>query len=425
MALGVGLGLLLKTLWDLFNQRPKGQDVDAFTGQELILYPTGSGPFTLTYYIRTKVSLTTNCDSPAVPLIAPEESFGGVEIGCSGKGIRIGLVKGEGRTICGTSGGAPNSPSPAISQINANGSLTTIRNLNNGQVVASGGFNRQNTFSEAIEQVSIRNGSGEIFARTTLPGTETLPRPQAQLLPVPVPVVRAVAPTAPTPQTAPAPGPGLTPVPAPAAVPGGLPGGQPSVPRAPAPVGAPQRIFTRSTPGSLPQGVTATGPRPLPAPPIPQTAPGTTFLPGGPGLVGNGPPPTMQGVATELGKLEKKLEIALAPEGPLSLLQQVNRAIDQIENIRFVLDALFPEQPYQFPAGEYQLAPVCDRDSDGVLLPPRTAPWAAGQGEVVEVRRKVDALAALLQHHKDLKQPTCGPLGGGAGSNVTVHFESD
>jgi hypothetical protein len=133
----------------------------------------------------------------------------------------------------------------------------------------------------------------------------------------------------------------------------------------------------------------------------------------------------MQGIATELGKLEKKLEIALAPEGPLSLLQQINRAIDQIENIRFVLDALFPEQPYEFPAGQYQLAPVCDRDSEGVLEPPRTAAWAGGQGEVMEVRRKLDALAQLLQHHKDMKQPTCGPRGSGPGSNVTVHFESD
>jgi hypothetical protein len=133
----------------------------------------------------------------------------------------------------------------------------------------------------------------------------------------------------------------------------------------------------------------------------------------------------MQGIATELGKLEKKLEIALAPEGPLSLLQQINRAIDQIENIRFVVDALFPEQPYEFPAGQYQLAPVCDRDSEGVLEPPRTAAWAGGQGEVMEVRRKLDALAQLLQHHKDMKQPTCGPRGSGPGSNVTVHFESD
>lgn len=133
----------------------------------------------------------------------------------------------------------------------------------------------------------------------------------------------------------------------------------------------------------------------------------------------------MQGIATELGKLERKLEVALAPEGPLSLLQQINRAIDQIENIRFVLDALFPEQPYEYSGGQYQLSPICDRDEEGDLLPPRLATWTGGQGEVSEVRKKLDALAVLLQHHKDLKQPTCGPRGNGPASNVTVHFESD
>jgi hypothetical protein len=138
-----------------------------------------------------------------------------------------------------------------------------------------------------------------------------------------------------------------------------------------------------------------------------------------------GPRPTPEGIANELGKLERKLELALAPEGPLSLLEQLNKVIDQAENIEFLLERLFPQGPYEFPAGQYELTPVCDRDSEGALLPPRVAPWAAGEGEITEVRRKLDALAALVQHHKDLKQPTCGGRGGGAGGNVTVHFESD
>jgi hypothetical protein len=133
----------------------------------------------------------------------------------------------------------------------------------------------------------------------------------------------------------------------------------------------------------------------------------------------------MQGIATEVGKLEKKLEILLEPEGPRSLLEQINRVIDQIENIKFVLDNLFPPEPYTFSSGAYELAPVCDRDAEGELLPARTAAWAGGEGEVVEVRRKIDALAQLIQHHKDMKQPTCGGRGNGPASNVTVHFESD
>lgn len=133
----------------------------------------------------------------------------------------------------------------------------------------------------------------------------------------------------------------------------------------------------------------------------------------------------MEGIAGELGKLEQKLEIMLAPEGPGSLLDNINRVIDQIENIKFVLESLFPPGPYEFGAGAYQLAPVCDRDSEGNLIAPLTAAWAGGEGEFAELRQRLDALAQLIQHHKTLKQPTCGGRGNGPGSNVTVHFESD
>jgi hypothetical protein len=133
----------------------------------------------------------------------------------------------------------------------------------------------------------------------------------------------------------------------------------------------------------------------------------------------------MEGIAGELGKLEQKLEILLAPEGPPSLLENINRVIDQVENIKFVLEALFPPEPYTFPPGSYELAPVCDRDSAGELIDPLPAPWPGGEGEFTEIRQRLDALAQLLQHHKTLKQPTCGGRGSGPSSNVTVHFESD
>jgi hypothetical protein len=155
------------------------------------------------------------------------------------------------------------------------------------------------------------------------------------------------------------------------------------------------------------------------------TSTGTTFLPGGRPLVPNGPAPTPQAIATELGKLEQKLEILLNPDDTLSPLELLNKVIDQIENIKFVLDNLFPPEPYQFAAGSYLLAPVCDRDADGELVPARVAPWAGGEGEFAELRQRMDALAQLVQHHKDLKQPTCGGSGTGPSSNVTVHFESD
>jgi hypothetical protein len=53
------------------------------------------------------------------------------------------------------------------------------------------------------------------------------------------------------------------------------------------------------------------------------------------------------------------------------------------------------------------------------------AQWTGGEGEVVEVNRKLDAIATLIQFHKELKQPGCGGPGTGPHGNVTVHFESD
>lgn len=257
-----------------------------------------------------------------------------------------------------------------------------------------------------------------------------------------VPPADPVAPTAPSPtptrredpKAPPFPG---TPMPAPLTpirAPGGVPsrpgpfprpGQTPNPIREPVAPPAPATMPNRN-PALPQQTTTATGTLVQPAPlPVPVTKPGSTFLPGGVELPDNGPPPTMKGVATELGKLERKLEISMAPEGPLSLLQQINRAIDQIENIKFLLDNLFPPEPYTFAAGAYELAPICDRDVVGELMPPRTAVWNGGEGEVVEIRRKIDALAELIQHHKDLKQPICSPRGNGNASNVTVHFESD
>ena len=225
----------------------------------------------------------------------------------------------------------------------------------------------------------------------------------------PAPAVPSIAPARAPVQPAPAPAPGeAQPAPSPART-------RTAAARAPAPSApkAPSNAESMAPNGRL---------QPKPTPPPPPTPPGTTFLPGGIPLPGNGPRPTPAGTSGELGKLEKKLELALAPDGPLSLLDKINRVIDQIENIKFVVDALLPPQPYQFSGGNYQLSPVCERDSEGQPLPPRIAPWTSGEGEITEVNKKLDALAQLVQFHKELKQPTCkGPAPIGEG--VTVTFE--
>lgn len=246
---------------------------------------------------------------------------------------------------------------------------------------------------------------------------DQLPETQPEVSPTPKP--STPAPVAP-------PVPGVAPAfPRPAPAPGGLPGRAPG--RAPGQAPAPAQTPSSPRPPTQTQAppITATGVRPQLPPAQQPTNTGTTFLPGGRPLVPNGPPPTMQGIATELGKLEQKLEIMLNPEDTLSPLELLNKVIDQVENIEFLIERLFPPEPYRFDAGAYQLAPVCDRDTEGNLIDPLEAPWAGGEGELTELRQKLDALAQLVQHHKTLKQPMCGGRGSGPSSNVTVHFESD
>jgi hypothetical protein len=74
--------------------------------------------------------------------------------------------------------------------------------------------------------------------------------------------------------------------------------------------------------------------------------------------------------------------------------------------------------------GGFQLQGPCDRDSEGDLLPPRVAEWGPSLGIERNIVKRIDALAELIQHHKDLRQPTCGGGGGRAvGQPVTVTFE--
>ena len=423
--LGLGFGVVAKLLWDLFNWRPPAGPPATAEGTRI---ETGSAvdvSFTARWVQGSEQSAQVKCSPPPASVNAVPFSGSEMSVAVLGVALEIGRTSSPQIWACGGSGQSQTPAVPGLYVVKANGT----------REIVMGGWPDTTYFGQTFSYTVLRqlrnprifrNGV-ETFAPPTserefAPGT----RPQ---VPEPAPAVAPVPTVAPAPAPAPAP---VTPapeeaapVPAPAPVPGGLPGGALAAPQLGQAVNVIRRTFRRSTPGSQPQQITAGGVRPLPAPGTPTTPTGTTFLPGGITLPDSGPRPTPEGMASELGKLEKKLELLLEPEGPRSLLDQINRVIDQVENIRFVLDNLFPPEPYTFPPGQYELAPVCDRDSEGVLLPPRVAPWAGGEGELLELRQKLDALAALVQHHKDLKQPTCGGRGGGAGGNVTVQFESD
>ena len=158
----------------------------------------------------------------------------------------------------------------------------------------------------------------------------------------------------------------------------------------------------RPIPGYLPQLTPQGEPQLAPAPAPQQTA--TDQRQYGPRVVtGTGVRPDLEAIAEEVGRIEMKLAMALG-----------------------VLDLLEPpaEPPYIYGPGVYTLEPVCDFDSQGVPMPAREASWSGGFGEVSELSSKVDALAELLQHHKELRQPICKQTPP-TGQPVTVTFEEE
>ena len=426
--IGAGLGGLLllgQALWDLLNGRPPEPAPPEISDREstLLSFPGGRNVRINFGWVITGSATDCNNGNSRSFTVGPVNSsvvWNGVF------GVRITGTNNQTR-----SGGCPGG-------FGISGSFGNIEGLDqNGNVAlatgalfsggtGSGSESGSLTLSMPVEVIDLSTGQPVRPAGDPRPPVlpqvapvlpDTLPEVAPEVAPAPQPATPApVAP--PAPAVAP-------PFPVPAPIPGGAPGRAPG--RAPGSAPAPAPLPAPGGSPARPQGVpiTAGGVRPQLPPAGQPTNTGTTFLPGGRPLVPNGPPATMEGIATELGKLEQKMEIMLNPDDSLSPLELLNKVIDQIENIEFLIERLFPPGPYEFGPGEYELEPVCDRDAEGNLIPALVAPWAGGQGEFTELRQRLDALAVLIQHHKTLKQPTCGARGNGPHSNVTVHFESD
>jgi len=227
--------------------------------------------------------------------------------------------------------------------------------------------------------------------------------------------------------------PGIAPQPntTPATKPQTLPQQQPARPTLPTTPGIPQTV-PRPVPAPAIPAQPATTPRPVPVPipllpnfqPAPAPLPPVTQAPAGLevpwpsadpiGQPSKRPPPTLTGIATELGKLEQKVA-QIGARGPGFDVPGLLEAIGNLINDP-------PE--YNYPAGEYTLPPICERDSEGRPLPAKRAQWPSGSGEIAELRAKLDALAKLVRFHKEWKQPICPPERSmPQGQPVSVTFE--
>jgi hypothetical protein len=129
------------------------------------------------------------------------------------------------------------------------------------------------------------------------------------------------------------------------------------------------------------------------------------------GQPGTSPPPTLQGIAQEVGKIEQKTRYLIERQqvgpppatGPTlaDLLEAATNLLNLLQSV--------------YGAGSYELAPVCEDK------PPVEVAWSGGVGAFGQLNKKLDALADLLQAHKDFRQPICATKA--SGQPVTVQFE--
>jgi hypothetical protein len=256
------------------------------------------------------------------------------------------------------------------------------------------------------------------------PQTEPEPQPRFPYLPELLPLPEPLPDLAPQPPPGPATQPPLAPpVPdQPPEQPDPLAPPAPQSPPAPAP-------FTPLTPWAPPlpipqptQPLPVPNPQPTnpdgnmapqPVPPPVTTPPGEEDFLGQPiGQPGTAPPPTLEGIAQEVGKIEQKLRIigSQPPAGGGDL----GALLDLIQLILTLLQSAYGP-------GSYEISGPCEPQFPGGGAQVREASWGAGVGGFAMVRDRLDALAELLQHHKDLRQPVCATKA--SGEEVTVIFE--
>ena len=182
--------------------------------------------------------------------------------------------------------------------------------------------------------------------------------------------------------------------------PGSVPGQFPSNPTQPTQPTAPDGTLTPTQPG-----------------PVTQTQPGSIVpWPGAPSIpaIGPTPRPDLQGIAQEVGRIERKLDLMNTPTSPgnmIDLLQEARRAAQAIWDLLTSLSA----------GTTYTLDSPCEVDDEGVKLPPLEIEAPGSTNAFGVLMNRTDALAELIQAHKNLKQPGCKHKL--AGEIVTVNFQ--
>jgi hypothetical protein len=136
---------------------------------------------------------------------------------------------------------------------------------------------------------------------------------------------------------------------------------------------------------------------------------------------GQAPQPNLPAIAQEVGRIERKTEMLLQrPTGgglPDDWLDLLGEALARL--IQEAIQDLMNDQP----GGRFELYPSCPSSTGTEPPPPVVVEWTASDNPLEDLRKRTEALALLIQAHKDLGQPMCKTAI--SGRPVTVNFISD
>jgi hypothetical protein len=406
----LGALALIEAISAAINWRPPPVVSPPSAGQDFTIAPGSADvPYRLQWFIRSEGGFLAPCPGQSGFDLGPDNNNGPYEAILSGRTIRLVRIQINVQWQCGSGPTSTGPATVAIQNVKADGTVENVYNIGADTIFQSTVQGTKRTFFERF-QVSVNGGPlVDLVNRTT---TEAPPgiQPLVDDVPDALPALPALVPVVAPARALPAAQPEAEPMPVPATVPGGLPA------TAPAPVPAPAAAPTRrprparvpAQPAPVP--VPARGPLGPPAPlPVPVT-PGEVVVIDGQPISGPGqaPAPNLQAMAQELGRLERKAELMLerqATDFPNDVLAE---GIAQLLELLSSVDA----------GGSYSIRPACGTDANGDPLPVIEVPIEPGIGLSHAVTARLDAIAELIDHHKQLRQPIC--KGKPTGQSVTV-----
>lgn len=369
-------------------------------------------------------------DAPVVVTMPPQGRYDPNGGNIITRGAISGKISAPGDNGCETSDGAVVYPAqtrtetyPLRNLIQTIGGQTTCGTLNTGYRYGYGTGAGTRSMGGLPALVGDRGWVSMTFAGWTV----TPLNPDAPGLRDPIelddwPGTTEMGPADPVPESPPQLPPLITPLRVPVTTPQPVPEPLPEIaPVTPGPT-APPTVAPGTAPTTRPLQVPGATPLPngtLPPAPtavVPTTPPDAHFpVPGAPPVTGNGPRPTPEGIAQELGRLEQKVARLSNPQ-----TDKTGDATDRIGLALKLLGDLIEFFNSITAGGGYELSSPCEVDEAGQPIPVVVnfsgAPTALGV-----INNKIDAVAQLLQEHKNLRQPICRQTPA-VGEPVTVQF---